>query len=741
MAKITLASIRTAFASAVSLNSRFSDVETHLNDKVLYRDNVSGEANEMKNDLDMNSNRILNLPSATTTNEPVTYGQYVSGAEVIDLTGTSVSEELSASADGQTLYTLSVITYTQGSKNLSVYRNGVRLPHSSYTETSTSSITLNDGSAIKDGDEFEFVVNERDISTDVVPASNVTYTPIGGSGSDIKTERDKGALGVQYTPSGTGAVVSDVATKLKESVSVKDFGAVGDGVTDDTVAIGLWLDYLIANDVEGDASNGTFLADYISKATNSGIKISGNGIFKATGSNRLNMIRFTGVRGKVNIDGPTFDGNDKVARPLEVQNTGSALLGDVYISPKTRFINAKNNTPDTNTASGLYVFGNFNDVIFEGEIDGVDSTSTSGAVSIGLFISWSTTYWVRNTVVTNASRIRNVKNSNTVTADADGVQCLAPTTEFANFTVAPGALFEECEGRAIKSQVVGNQIDSPVIKRSLYDGLVEINLQYAGGHCRGARVFHDGTRVDTVVGITQRLSPTAAHCSISENELTVTGSPATDTGAMVGTDVTDAAVKVQGLTIRDNKVKGAVDTVVSCRVANVVDVNRVIIDGNWAETVNTAYVTASLFGSARAQLTVVFTNNGAENQCTGGSIVNDLIVEYARGNHNITPLLSSPYTLVVATGVITPYGSTHRVDTEGSASTDDLETITATNRDHDDTLTLFANSGARTVVVKDGVGNINLAGSDMSLDNVNDRITLSFDGTNWNEISRADNGA
>ena len=41
---------------------------------------------------------------------------------------------------------------------------------------------------------------------------------------------------ISYTPAGTGAVVTTVQAKLRESVSVKDFGAVGDGVTDDTAA-------------------------------------------------------------------------------------------------------------------------------------------------------------------------------------------------------------------------------------------------------------------------------------------------------------------------------------------------------------------------------------------------------------------------------------------------------------------------------------------------------------------------
>jgi len=60
MAKITLPDISSGYASIAQLNAAFNAIETEFQNKVLYRNNTSGEANQMEHDIDLNGYKIIN---------------------------------------------------------------------------------------------------------------------------------------------------------------------------------------------------------------------------------------------------------------------------------------------------------------------------------------------------------------------------------------------------------------------------------------------------------------------------------------------------------------------------------------------------------------------------------------------------------------------------------------------------------------------------------------------------------
>jgi len=72
MAKLTLFDLASGSFTVDLLNANFALIETAM-ENTLSRDGTA--PNTMSAALDMNSNRILNLPTAASNNEPVTYGQ------------------------------------------------------------------------------------------------------------------------------------------------------------------------------------------------------------------------------------------------------------------------------------------------------------------------------------------------------------------------------------------------------------------------------------------------------------------------------------------------------------------------------------------------------------------------------------------------------------------------------------------------------------------------------------------
>jgi len=255
------------------------------------------------------SSDVTNGQLVLDSNSGVMYASVVSGTwtpgttgiTFINIAGTVMEDEtLLGSAFSTRVGTFTTLTYTPASNNLWVFRNGQKMDVGrDFTETSSTSITLTFDP--NDGDQFDCF-------------SNVSLT-----------SRVTDSYNVTHMPAGTGAVATDVQTKLRERVSVSDFNAgtdianiqaavahintLGGGTLDfngqdysvDTVIGSALFSFSGCNGVTLDFTNSTFTDTTVYTGTAS---IRGE-IFKFTDCNN---ITFQGeLKGTANNYGATTD--------------------------------------------------------------------------------------------------------------------------------------------------------------------------------------------------------------------------------------------------------------------------------------------------------------------------------------------------------------------------------------------------------------------------------------------------
>ena len=279
---------------------------------------------------------------------------------------------------------------------------------------------------------------------------------------------------VVYDPAGTGAVATTVQAKLRESVSDADFGAVGDGIADDTSA----LLALFSECVEaGEQIN----------LTKPAYKVSGAILpsTSRTGSRTLNIncdvpvtitydsgaagllyfiyLNTTAENNVVFTGSPlTFNGSNKCATFMRCDHNGADNTGVVDIQSKVIIKNLKNTDASSTVENGGIIFsGPYSRVVInEPEVDTVERTNVSGTTA-GIVVTQFT-----GVVDIYSPKVSRVLTPGTV--DADGIKVFGKpvagvlTDKRQGVCNIHDGVYTDNEGRHIKVQCSEVSINNPV---------------------------------------------------------------------------------------------------------------------------------------------------------------------------------------------------------------------------------------------------------------------------------------
>jgi hypothetical protein len=268
--KLNLSNITSGYGAVAALNANFDAIEQAV-ENTLSRDGTT--PNEMEANLDMNGNNILNADTINTAS------LVINGTPVQPSTGVTVASAFQShsfvATAAQTSF--SVAPFTPYSASVVVEVNGIVLPPADVSVSGTNVVIP----ACTVGDE---VVIRR-----------FTDAPSPFPNADD----------ISFNQSGTVQTRS-VQSKLRDTVSVKDFGAVGDGVANDAPAIQAAIDAAAGRPVLVPAGTYRITSGLSYNTTGlgvvSGLKLIGEGKYKTVFNNSSSGPLITCTSGTSNAD-------------------------------------------------------------------------------------------------------------------------------------------------------------------------------------------------------------------------------------------------------------------------------------------------------------------------------------------------------------------------------------------------------------------------------------------------------
>jgi hypothetical protein len=283
-----------------------------------------------------------------------------------------------------------------------------------------------------------------------------------------------------------------------EWVTPRAFGAVGNGVTDDTTALRNTFAYAtpLGKTV---VLEGTYLiSGYIglnSTVASGSLHIYCDGPVTIQVSGSATAFRQVLFFGSTDITSASITGgplaincNNKAATGIEIYSASSTLYGAVTFSAAVTVNDCTaNDAAATYENGGIIVNGRFEQIFMNSpRVENVARTNTSGGACSGITVtSLAGECYICDPVIIN---ILCPNGTNGV--DADGIKIFgvnnaaSPAVQTLGKATIQGGTFVDCQGRSVKSQCSDTTLIGPTFKRQLHVSIInshDVDFQSGNG--------------------------------------------------------------------------------------------------------------------------------------------------------------------------------------------------------------------------------------------------------------------